>query len=236
MPGSTAIRPAILLPHADEVIRIGGIAREHRLDLGATVQHAGRDDAVASGRERRKAGSTNRRVGLRGFGRAHVDRVRTVAFGGVALGEHQRLGCGIGGVAMIGIGALVPEPIHGDRSRRTRARRVGNRDIERTGRLVGEAVIVRIGRDLGQHRRAFDRRGREEMRVRRRWNQETADGVHAGAAARLIGEGLEGEPGARPAEEVSRIERVDIGLERGDEIVIERDVVILDDCHRLRPG
>ena len=74
------------------------------------------------------------------------------------------------------------------------------------------------------------------MRVRRRWNQETADGVHAGAAARLISEGLEGEPGARPAEEVARIERVDIGLERGDEVVIERDVVILDDCHRLRPG
>ena len=37
LPGSTAIRPAILLPHADVVIRIGGIAREHRLDLGATV-------------------------------------------------------------------------------------------------------------------------------------------------------------------------------------------------------
>src|SRR5689334_4356432 len=93
---------------------------------------------------------------------AKRDRVVAVAFGDVALGEHAGLDRGVGGVAVVGVGAVVPEPVHGDPSVGTGAGGVGQRHRERVAGLELVPAVARIGPDLRGDRAAFALARREE--------------------------------------------------------------------------
>src|SRR5439155_8335572 len=103
-----------------------------------------------------------------------------------------------------------------DRYRPARAdARDGQRDEEGVGRFL------RHERELGERFGAFLQRPSEEVRIAvRRWNDDPAHGRHAGAA-RLRREYAEYATGARPARDAAAVERIDIGCEGADEIVIE---------------
>src|SRR5437867_10044644 len=55
--------------------------------------------------------------------RAHTHRIGTVALGHIALGDHLCFHRGIGRLAVVGIRSAVPEPVHGNCSIGTHARR-----------------------------------------------------------------------------------------------------------------
>ena len=201
------------------------------------VERPGGGDPIAAKRNGRKTGHAHGGVAFCRCSRAHRHAVRAVPFGDITLGEHQCLGGGVGGEAMIAVGALVPQPIDRRGSGRAGAGRgVRQRNVERARRFVDEAAVIRVGRDLRQNCRTFRGRRGEEMRIGRWRNVEPAHRIDARAAARRVGECLEREPGARPAEEMPRIEGLNIGLQRRDEVVVERRVVVLDDRDRLCGG
>ena len=127
-----SVRPTVLLPYTDDVVRIAGIDRNHRLDFRVDVQDSRRRHAIATGGEWRARGSLGQNGRTRGVERAHVDCVRAVTLGDVPCGDHLRLYRGVGRVTMVRIHPLIPQPIHGNRAGRAGSGRgVRQRDVER---------------------------------------------------------------------------------------------------------
>ena len=232
-PAGAAVGPAVLLPHADQVIRIARIHGHLRLDLRIDIHRSNR--RRAAGRVGRRAGDDHARRGARKRRRAHRHRVGSVPLRDPAALQHRIAHRAIRRVAVIRIRAPVPHAVdgHGARGTGTGAG-IGQRDEERASRLVDVALVVGIGDDLAQHVRALVGRGGEEVRVALRGRDVEAAHRQRARAARiaLARPRAEREARARPSAHRAAVEGVDLVRERGDEVVVEAGVVVLD--HRRR--
>ena len=136
---------------------------------------------------------------------------------------------------MVGIRALVPQPVDRLGATRTGAGRdVRQRHVKGIRRFQDVAAEVRIGRRFLHDACAFDRRSGEEMGIAvRRRDIEATDRIHGRARwnRRVHSKRL---AGPRPTGDSAAVQRVDVGRQVADEIVIEPDVVELDGCHRPR--
>src|SRR6266700_6471350 len=123
---------------------------------------------------------------------AHHHDIGAVALGQVAFREHLIAERSTGGIAVIRIGPIVPDPVDRDRSHGAIAgRRIGQPNLKGVRRLVHQR-----GKFLPRLR-TFGGRRRKEMRITALWRDvEPAYRTGCGGSRRI---GVEAKARARPA-------------------------------------
>ena len=194
-----------------------GRHRESRVRLERRAGAVAHEHAVRRGLARHEL---ERRGARR---KAHGDGIRTVALGDVPGRRHLGLERRAGRVAVIRVGALVPQPVQARGAGRAGAAHdVGQRDEEHLARLQRIAAVVGIGQRLGGDRGALGLRRREKMGVAvLRRDVEAADGTRGLVPAPGRGHTLNDWPVRDQPGDTAVVERVDVRCAIADEVMIE---------------